>query len=69
MRAFVLSSPACLVNTEIISTGFKVVVLKNGHKAAAFLPAQLWLLRQPGAGRGGAGQALLLDCRFQRQAA
>ena len=28
--------------SEIISTGFKVVVMGDGHKAAAFLPAQLW---------------------------
>ena len=32
--------------SEVISTGFKVV-MGNGHKVAAFLPAQFWLLRQP----------------------
>ena len=32
--------------SEVISTGFKVVV-GNGYKVAAFLPAQLWLGRQP----------------------
>ena len=34
-------------HSEVISTGFKVVVMGNGHKVAAFLPAQFWLLRQP----------------------
>ena len=33
--------------SEIISTSFKDVVMGNGLKVAAFLPAQLWLLRQP----------------------
>ena len=33
--------------SQVISMGFKVVVMGNGHKVAAFLPAQFWLLRQP----------------------
>ena len=42
-------SPSCrpCEYSEDISTGFKVVVMGCGHKAAAFLPAQLRLLRQP----------------------
>ena len=33
--------------SEIISTSFKDIVMGNGLKVAAFLPAQFWLLRQP----------------------
>ena len=48
-QVFFFFSPSCRLceYSEAISTGFKVVVMGCGHKAAAFLPAQLRLLRQP----------------------
>ena len=45
-----------------ISTSFKVVVMGNGQKMVAFLPAQLWRFREP----EPEGKALLWDCQFQR---
>ena len=48
--------------SEDISTDFEVVTMGNGHKAAAFLPAQLRLLRQPEPVR----KALLLDCHLEQ---
>ena len=47
LRAGVISSPAGLVNSRPINTGFQGVVTGNGHRAAAFLPAQLRLPGQP----------------------
>ena len=35
------------LNCRLWEYGFKVVVMENGHKVAARLYAQLWLLRQP----------------------
>ena len=43
--AGVIYSPTGLVNVKsICPTGFKVVVMGNGQKVAAFLHAQLWFL-------------------------